>query len=337
MKFFKYICLIIFIGQSYAQKSDFKTISFQKADSIALAYKYEKLYNIPELSLKLTSQLPTDVEKFRAIYKWVCENIANDYSQYFKNTRKRYHYKEDSIKLKDWNDQYRKIAFKKLLNENKATCTGYAYLVKELSKHADLQCEIVNGYARTSNTDVDKIIAPNHSWNAIKLNGKWYLCDPTWASGIQDPERLRFVFKYNDGLFLTSPEIFAINHHPVDEKWLLLKDNPSFETFIEAPILYGEAYTYLNGHNTPKQMHNQVQKKERVIFKFKLQRTIDRNEISLHIDNGHQVKQVRPKISKIDGEYLFVEHAFKSSGFYDVHFYIGKDIISTYTFKVKKG
>ena len=76
----RYLLLFLVALQSHAQKSDFKQISFKKADSIAFAFKNEGLDNMPQLAYKLTSGLSTDVERFRAIYKWVCANIANDLS-----------------------------------------------------------------------------------------------------------------------------------------------------------------------------------------------------------------------------------------------------------------
>ena len=331
------ICAFIFVGQCYAQKSDFKTISFKKADSIALSFKGEKLNNIPQLSYKLTSNLETDVEKFRTIFKWIAENIANDYPQYAKNKRKRYKLREDEQQLTEWSMLFRKEAFKKLLEDNKATCTGYAYLLKELSKYADLNCKIVNGYARTSSIDVDKIHAPNHSWNAIELEGKWYLCDPTWASGIQNPKTLKFEFKYNDGFFLANPEIFAINHHPVDEAWLLFKENkPTYETFLETPVLYGKAYTSFSKHILPKKMHSDVKKKESIVFHYELLESIKAENIELLVDNGVKYIPVKPKIILIEENQLVFEHTFKRRGFYDVHLFIDSEVVATYTFRVKK-
>ena len=92
-----------------------------------------------------------------------------------------------------------------------------------------------------------KILLPvdfsDNSWNAIKFNGKWYLCNPNWASGIPNPETNRFSFNYNDGFFLTNPELFAVNHFPVEAKfWLLDEAIPSFEIFLASPIIYGKAY-----------------------------------------------------------------------------------------------
>ncbi|EDP71302.1 hypothetical protein FBALC1_02422 [Flavobacteriales bacterium ALC-1] len=336
MKLLRFILLFIIAFQANAQISDFKHINFKKADSIALEYKNEGLHNLPELSHKLTSQLNTEVEQFRAIYRWVCNNIANDYNLYLKNKRKRKRFKNDSTKFKTWNNNFRKKLFNRLLKDQRTICTGYAYLVRELAKLADLECEIVQGYGRVSTTDIENLDLPNHSWNAIKLNNKWYLCDPTWASGIPDPETNRFLFNYNDGFFLANPKLFAVNHYPLEAKWWLLdEDIPTFEKFLAAPIIYGKAYKNLELHIAPIQMHHTIKKHETITFKYQLSKTIKSEDISLLIDNGFNNWTTKPKSTSIKKKSLILEHQFKTIGFYDIHLYIGNDLISTYTVKVK--
>ena len=337
MRSLLYIFIFIFACQSNAQISDFDGIDFQKADGIALACKNERLNNLPQLAYKLTSNLNTDVERFRAIFMWVCSNVANDYGQYTKNMRKRQRYLDNPLKLEAWNTRFRKTSFKTLIDEHKTICTGYAYLIKELSSLAGIDCEIVHGYARTSTINVEKLNAPNHSWNAVKLDDKWYLCDPTWASGVPNLKNHQFEFQYNDGFFLAHPKLFAVNHFPEDTKWMLLenKDEPSFESFIEAPVIYGQAYANLSNHHSPEKMHNTIQRHEKVVFKFQLLKPIDTEDISLLIDNGVSSKKIQPELTSIDEASLTVEYEFERTGFYDVHFLIGPDLISTYTFKVK--
>ncbi|WP_299273205.1 transglutaminase domain-containing protein [uncultured Psychroserpens sp.] len=336
MKTRLYVLLFIVAWPSYAQLSDFDHINFRKADSTAMACKDEGLYNLPQLTQKLTSHLDTDVERFRAIYLWVCTNIANDYSLYLKNKRKRYKFKNDSLKLSAWNDRFKKVIFRKLLKQKRTICTGYAYIVQELAKLANLDCEIVHGFGRTSMTDIERLNTPNHSWNAIQLNGKWYLCDPTWASGIPNPETNVFKFQYNDGMFLTNPQLFAVNHFPLDLKWTLLEgEQPSFEDFLAAPVIYGKAYTNLTEHVTPKKMHHIIQKNDTVLFKYQLHQDVDPDKIRFLIDNGYNNKKIKPTSTLIDEKSLTLEHLFDTTGFYDVHLYIGDDLISTYTVKVK--
>ncbi len=336
LKLLQYILLFIVAFQSYAQKSDFNDIDFKKADSIALSYNNEALYNLPQLAHQLTSNLDTDAERFRAIYRWVCDNISNNYSLYLKNKRNRERFKTDSTKLKTWNDNFRKTLFKRLLRDQTTICTGYAYLVKELAQLANLDCKIVQGYGRVSTTDIKNLDIPNHSWNAIKLNDKWYLCDPTWASGIPDPETNRFSFQYNDGFFLANPELFAVNHFPVEKQWSLLgEDAPSFETFLASPIIYGKAYKSLVLHKAPKQMHHNIKKYEKVIFDYELQKPVGADDVHLLIDNGYTNWQTKVRSTSINDMDLTLEHQFNNIGFYDVHLYIRNDLISTYTISVK--
>ncbi|QHI38250.1 hypothetical protein IMCC3317_36390 [Kordia antarctica] len=337
MSIIKYSFLFIFVFQIHAQASDFPTISFEKADKIALEYKNENLSNLPELSYKLTSDLTTDVERFRAIFKWVCSSVSNDYKLYSRNMRKRQRYKNDSLKLSDWNEKFQKIAFRKLLKDRKTICTGYAYLIKELANLANIECEIVHGFARTSTMNIEKLDTPNHSWNAVKLNGNWYLCDPTWASGIPNPTSYLFEFQFNDGFFLSDPKIFSINHFPAEEKWFLLEDEkPSFEMFLEAPIIYGKAYTHFSNHTKPKKLENTVLKNENILFELQLLNPVNKEDIILLIDTNFSSKKIHPEKISIKNQSLSIAYKFETTGYYDVHLYVKDDLISTYTFEVKK-
>jgi len=337
LKSIQLILLVIFTFQSNAQILDFETIDFKKADRIALSYNDEDLSNLSDLSYKLTENLDTDVERFRAIYRWVCNNIANDYSLYLKNKNKRERFKKDSIKFTNWNNDFRKTLFKKLRKRKKTICTGYAYLVKELAEFADLECKIIQGYGRVSTTDIENLTLPNHSWNAVKLNNKWYLCDPTWASGIPNPETNRFAFKYNDGFFLAEPEVFAVNHFPVEAKWWLLDvDMPTFKDFLAAPVIYGNAYETLSLHTQPKKMHHQIKTDEHLDFEYKLKALVEPEAIHFIIDSGDHSWKTQPTSVRLESDVLKLKHQFKSTGFYDVHLYIENALIATYTVDVEK-
>jgi len=222
MKKLLLLLLITFVWQVQAQRSDFKNISFKKADSNAILLKGNELNNLPLLVNNLTNRLETDTEKFRAIYYWVTHNIKNDYNLMQKNDRKRLKFKNDLEQLNSWNKSFKKEVFTTLLRKKRTLCSGYSYLIKELATLAGLHCEIVNGYGKVS-TSFKSIKMPNHSWNAIKLNGKWYLCDATWASGFID-ETFLFKYSYNDAYFLMAPQEFAESHKPIDSDWLLFSE-----------------------------------------------------------------------------------------------------------------
>ena len=174
----KWIFLIITLISQLeikAQISDFKNINFKNADKIAFDYKGNDLSNLPGLAYNLTHNLSSDVEKFRAIYLWVSTNIEGDYDGFRKNIAKRSKYKNDSLEQYKWNKSFSNQVFKKLAKEKKTICTGYAYLVKNLANLANIKCEIIDGFGRNESTEASKSKFPNHSWNAVQINNKWYL------------------------------------------------------------------------------------------------------------------------------------------------------------------
>lgn len=331
------LCIfLLFINFSFGQQSDFSDIDFSKADNIAKSVKSKRLFELNKLSFQLTKDLQTDVQKFRAIYIWICNNIANDFSLYATNERKRKRFAKDSIKLQNWNSKFKKKLFKKLLKKKRTICTGYAYLLKEMCATVGIESKMVNGFGRTATVDFSKLNMPNHTWNVVKLNNKWYLCDPTWSTGISFPEEGKFKFQYNDGYFITDPKLFFFNHYPIEKKYTLLgKNSPNFNDFVDAPLLYGDAFILLNKHISPKKMHHTIQKDSSYTFEYQLKKEINPKTIKFILDSGSVEKTVTPAID-LQYKNLIVNHTFKKTGFFDLHLYIENKLIATYTFKVNK-
>jgi transglutaminase/protease-like cytokinesis protein 3 len=212
-----FVCsLLILFNHSYAQRSDFLSINFNHADSVANRYGGHSLVNPRQLVTNLTHSLPRDVEKLRAIYKWVCNNIEFDYSLYLENKQKRERLTPEEFA--QWNQKFNKRLFSELVEHRRTVCTGYAYLLRELCSYAGINCVIVDGYGKTSR----KSKYPNHSWNAVQLNNKWYLCDATWGSGVVNMTNLEYEKDYKEIYFLTDPVVFARTHEPLDKAWAFL-------------------------------------------------------------------------------------------------------------------
>lgn len=336
MKYTVLLFLFTFIV-SFGQRSDFKHISFKKADSIAKNYKGESLKNLPVLTQNLTSNLDTDVEKFRAIYTWVCTNIENDYTSYLKTKKKRKKLFKNREALLLWNYSFTPKVFKKLLEKKKTACTGYAYLIRELADLASIDCKIINGFGRTASLSLQENSLPNHSWNAIKLNGKWYLCDATWSAGkvmIEDGIP-KFKPEYYDGYFLANPLLFIKNHYPLDVNWVLVDNTPTFSNFIDGPILYKEAFTSNIAPLSPVKMHIETQKNRPVNFTLSKPLDFTDEEISLVLVKGNFTETVTPKIV-INKNRCQLQHVFSKIGSYDVHIKTGDSIIATYIVKTTK-
>ncbi|WP_339883236.1 transglutaminase domain-containing protein [Polaribacter vadi] len=330
-----FVC-IFFVNICFAQKADFNNINFSKADGIAKSYRSKNLLNLNEITFNITKDLETDVEKLRSIYVWICNNIANDFGLYTKNKRKRKRFQKDFIRLHEWNSEFKTLLFKRLLKRKKTICTGYAYLLKEMCTIVGIEAKIVNGFGRTSTVDFTTLTEANHSWNVVKINGKWYLCDPTWATGISFPEEGRFYFQFNEGYFLTAPQLFFKNHFPIEKEFSLLKDKtPTLQEFIEMPLLYGEAYNFLEAHLYPTKMHQEIKQNDVFTFEYQLKKEIKVDELKLVISSGSNERTVQPEINLQDKK-LAITHQFKNRGFYDVHLYHQQKIIATYTFEISK-
>lgn len=335
-KFLALYFLFFFNLTTKAQQSDFNTINFIKADAVANQYKGENLKSLPILSYNLTNTLTTDIEKFRAIYRWVCANIENDYNAYIKNKKVRKRLAKDSLKLATWNEEFTKKTFKKLLEEQKTVCTGYAYLIKELANLSGIKCEIVDGYGRTTDVNIGELSIPNHSWNAVQLNTKWYLCDATWSSGIYDLNEYKFDFDYNDGYFLTDPNLFIKKHYPLETKWLLTDKIIPINDFLKAPIVY--ATTFKEGiiPMQPAMLHFDVKQNQEIIFSLKELTPIDVNDITVEISSGTNKIWVDPIVSRNNEGLIDVKHTFDNRGSYDFHIKLKEEYLVTYTVKVKK-
>lgn len=315
-----------------AQPAHLSKNSFNKADSIASLYPEHSLSDIKDLSDKLTQSLSSDTEKFRAIYRWVCNNIENDYGFYIKNKKKREKLKGKTEELKAWNKSFGPRVFKKLVNEHKTVCTGYAALIRELCRHASIPCEVVNGYGRTAQGNVGGEGIVNHSWNAVKLDDQWYLCDATWSSGVIDPEQKTFIKEYSDSYFLPSPAIFARNHYPLDTAWLLTVQKPALNEFLHAPLIYRAALDHQAFPVYPETFNVDVGKKEPVHFRFKSHNLIKQAE--LQIVKGSDITTTSPDVYEYDKDLYAVDYAFPRKGTYVVHLLIDKDYVFTYTVKV---
>lgn len=334
MKSILFSFLILTFNISNAQVSDFMSIDFNKADSIALHYKDHSLNNLPLLAHKLTTSLITDVEKLRAIYTWICTNIKGDFNQDRKVLNKQKKFKNDSLAYMEWNEEYKQTVYKKLVKYKKTMCTGYAYLLKELCFYAHIKTDIVNGYGRTVYSNIDSLELTNHSWNAVKLQDKWYLCDATWSSGYMDSSG-SFVQEYNDGYFLADPELFAQNHYPIEKKWLLL-DVLVQTPFIASPLVYGEAFKHKLLPALPKEMKVHSTKNKKVFFKLKTLENKEKNSISLVYFLGDRKIEILTSEMKSSNEFITFACTFKYTGIYDVHLSVDDDIVATYTILIKK-
>ena len=302
------ICILAFVVSTHAQSAE-----IEKADSVASLYPGHSLDDLGILSYKLTASLSTDKGKFRAIYKWVCANIESDYELMEINKRKRAKLKGDA--LTRWNKAFNLTMIRILVDRHKTLCTGYAWLVRELALRAGIACEIVHGYGRSVRSNIGGTGVANHSWNAVQLNGQWYLCDPTWSSG-GVTESNTFVPSFNDCYFLADPAYFILNHYPLDTTWALLENAPGLHTFLNAPLIYASAYDLRVRPEQPSTFRFATRKGQAINFSFI-------NEMC------------QPLKMMVENKFVATDYAFPKRGVYAIHVVVDEKIVISYEVAVK--
>ena len=219
--------VFLFLAALVFGQVDLKHFDYSKVDSIALNFPKKKYKSFTEIAGPLTSNLETEQEKFRVIFKWITNNISYSYSNKSPDP-------------------------KKALKKGKAVCSGYSNLLKVMCNSVGIECEVITGFSKTVESDINKQLKKtDHAWNSVKLNGKWYLVDATWAWGYQN-EKKKFIKEYDETYFLADNEFFNKKHYPKEKKWLLSEKEVSKSNFKKSPIFHSNYLTFKIEIEKPK-------------------------------------------------------------------------------------
>ena len=96
-----------------------------------------------------------------------------------------------------------------------------------------LESKEIHGYAKGYNYEIGQKFdgkKTNHSWTSIKIQGQWLLFDFTWGAGYVGNDK-KFAWNYTEHYFMTDPELFILDHFPVDSEWQLMKPIYAIEEF----------------------------------------------------------------------------------------------------------
>ena len=191
------------------------SVDFTKIDQYVLGLKTKKNISEAELVKLITQQSQTKMEKARAIFIWLANNIAYDTS--YKITSK-----EEALK------------------QGKGVCEAYSGLFKSFGELAGLEVVSISGdtkqYYYKQPSDLDQ---GGHAWNAVKIDdGRWMIVDPTWGAG--HVRNRVFTRKLSTHWFDPQPEIFIFTHLPTEDKWQLLSKAITRDEFLRLPPLSPE-------------------------------------------------------------------------------------------------
>ncbi|MBO0930400.1 transglutaminase domain-containing protein [Fibrella aquatilis] len=177
--------------------------------------------SLQSLSEYLTSPARTDLAKARSIYAWITSHVRYDMSTY---TGASY---------------ASEIAYaNRALQSRRTVCTGFALLFKQLLTRAGVEAITVKGFSRYADSQAGLPTGGiDHEWNAVRLDGDWYLFDLTWACTTAQKGRP------NDFYFMTDPQAFIAQHLPLQSRWQLLDRPVSKPDFDRFPKYYDAYFT----------------------------------------------------------------------------------------------
>lgn len=184
----------------------------------------EPVQYLPELVSYLTDNVEDPFMKVKIIHDWIADNIAYDSASFFSGNLPAQGYVNT-------------------LRSKKSVCEGYADLFMEMSRLADIQSQKISGFARGAGYSlfgIDNVQDSNHAWNAVYINGGWYLVDVTWDSGHLNGRS--YKKNYETSYLFLEPNKMLYTHYPSSISWQLLETAVTVEEFQSLPSYRGNFF-----------------------------------------------------------------------------------------------
>ena len=157
--------------------------------------------SVERLSKYLTNPWEGERSKAYAIFGWVIFHVDYDVDEFFGRMEEK---SADPGRV---------------LKDKCCVCAGYVNIFEALVKEAGLKVHTIEGYAKGYGYEPgQRFTTSNHAWNAVQINGEWFICDPTWGAGVLGND-LMFHRKPNLTMFLMDPKYAICSHYPLDENW----------------------------------------------------------------------------------------------------------------------
>jgi len=181
-------------------------------DSLAISIPSSVTKSPEAFADYLTSRFPDGTDRVKALYSWISHSIVYD------------------VSLGDEAGKYETTeAFVlDVLKTKKTVCQGYAEVFTTVCNRMGIPALTIHGYTR-----IDGRIqaGTGHAWNVAKIDGKWFLFDPTWGSGFLYGGRYKKSF--SSFYCFTPPDSLINTHMPLDPIWQL-RDYPlTHDQFID--------------------------------------------------------------------------------------------------------
>ncbi len=168
-------------------------------------------YDYTNVSQQIAAGCANDYERARAIYRWMCKEIAYDVSRRIHTA--------DSC----W-------------EQRRGVCQAYCELFYRLAEPLGIEVHIISGKSKERDGSISQ---SGHSWLFVvtdKAENSGILVDPTWGAGYVDGNV--FIRKAEDlSWFDIRPEWLIFTHLPENSTYQFLPSALSLSDFAKLPFL----------------------------------------------------------------------------------------------------
>jgi len=193
--------------------------SFEEIDKYALSCPADAQRDVQSLAAYLQRNAHSDIEKARAIYIWITNNINYDDNGFNSGI-----YPDNSAQA--------------VLNSRKAVCDGFSNLYLALGQAMGLTIAKVGGYSKGYGYyDGMKFKKADHAWNVIKISGRWRIFDATWGHGSADNVNGKLVStkRCSNYWFNVDPYEAIFTHLPQNTNMEYILPGIDLKTFEAIP------------------------------------------------------------------------------------------------------
>ncbi|CAJ0959540.1 unnamed protein product, partial [Mesorhabditis belari] len=211
---------------------------FESIDQVAIDIAHSEFTSFTELIRILTYNATCDVDKARAIYRWITIKNLN------------------TMTFEEGLDSDSPMG---LLRGIKYGTESYHVLFKRLCSYAGLHSVVIKGFSKSAGYQPglkfdERSYRFRNTWNAAYLDGNWRFVQCNWGarhlvnakegelSGKGNDGNLRY--EYDDHYFMTDPEEFIYEFFPSDPSWQLLPRPLSLSQFERIPFVRSLFFKY---------------------------------------------------------------------------------------------
>ena len=181
------------------------------ASSSVTSQEPQTKYDYTPLAESIVEGCTTEYNKAKAIYKWLCDNIAYD------TTYTIYHADE-------------------CYEQRRGVCQAYCELYYHLAKCVGIDSRIICGKSKDIDGNID---SSGHAWIYTIVDGRGIFLDATWGAGsVNDGtfKRNKYIWNWFD----VDPKFLIFTHFPDNDSDQFLYPAISFDEFLSLPRATGD-------------------------------------------------------------------------------------------------